>query len=46
MSLHAKNQFLFDSITQLGFANYVLGMSQYQKKADSPIRYIGADIKK
>jgi hypothetical protein len=25
---------------------YVLGISQYQKKADSPIRYIGADIKK
>jgi hypothetical protein len=24
----------------------VLGMSRYQKKADSPIRYIGADIKK
>jgi hypothetical protein len=23
-----------------------LGMSRYQKKADSPIRYIGADIRK
>ena len=25
---------------------HILGMSRYQKKAVSPIRYIGADIKK
>jgi hypothetical protein len=24
----------------------IIGMSRYQKKADSPIQYIGADIKK